>query len=148
MPDFRGFDCDNCGACCRSLIVEADYLDAMREPRLYEVAPDIDHAKFRAGEHCIMLWDTAKKSCPFLVEQPVDGEGPDAQVCGIYQTRPRDCVGVEPGDAKCQQARELRGWPILCDRDGNPPSRNVLGASAEEYELDWTPYYDVDGDGA
>lgn len=50
-------------------------------------------------------------------------------------TRPFACVMVEPGDAKCQQARKKMGLPMLRDRDGNEPSREVLEASCEEYEL-------------
>ena len=134
---FANFACDFCGACCRSLIIEADYVDAMREPRLYEIAADIDHAKFRAGQRCIVLWSTETHACPFLAPA---SDQPGQHLCGIYATRPQCCVAVEAGDAKCQQARELRKLPILCDRDGNPPSREVLDASAEEYELDWTPY--------
>ena len=30
-------ECLRCGACCRSLIVEAELLDALREPRIAEV---------------------------------------------------------------------------------------------------------------
>lgn len=136
MPDFRNFECDNCGACCRKLIVEATYQDAQREPRLYQIASqNLKHEPFRQGEQCINVYDAEKRSCHFL-----DAENK----CGIYPTRPHECVNVEPGDAKCQQAREMEGLPMLCDRDGNPPTLEMMQESAEEYWLDFVPYFAVD----
>ena len=127
---FDNFDCDNCGACCRSLIVEAYDYDARREPRLYEIGRGrgLDRQKLRDGEHCIMLYDPETKACPFL-----DGE---TNLCGIYATRPVACVMVEPGDAKCQQARKMNGLPFLRDSDGKEPTFEMLVASCDEYELD------------
>jgi len=43
---------------------------------------------------------------------------------------------VEAGDAKCQQARRIKGLPFLRDRDGNEPSRELLLELCDEYELD------------
>jgi len=43
---------------------------------------------------------------------------------------------VEAGDAKCQQARRIKGLPFLRDRDGNEPSRELLLESCDEYDLD------------
>lgn len=133
MPDFSNFACDNCGACCRKLIVEPTYVDAMREPRLFQLAsPNLDLQKFRDGEHTIHLWDTERHCCPLL----------DAQNrCTIYATRPQQCVVVEPGDAKCQQARELEGLPILLDQDGKRPSFEAIYESAVRYGLDFIPYW-------
>lgn len=124
---FDRFDCDNCGACCRSLIVEAYDYDARREPKLYEIG-NVDRQALRDGDRSIVLYDTDTRACPFL-----DGE---TNLCGIYATRPVACVMVEPGDAKCQQARKIRGLPMLRDRDGNEPSRELIEASCEYYELD------------
>lgn len=121
------FSCDNCGACCQSLIIEASYHDAMREPKLYEIR-SVDKEKLRTGEHCIMLYDSETKACPFL-----DGT---TKLCGIYPTRPACCVLVEPGDAKCQQARNMMGLPLLRDRNGNEPTIEMLLESCEEYGLE------------
>lgn len=129
---FDNFDCDHCGACCKSLIVEAHDYDARREPRLYQIG-NVDKAKLRTGEHCIMLYDTNTQACPFLDHQ--------TNLCGIYQTRPFACVMVEPGDAKCQQARAMKGLPLLKDRNGNEPAREVLEASCELYEMDIEEIY-------
>lgn len=136
MPDFRNFACDNCGACCRKLILETTYTDARREPRLYQLAsPLLDHEKFRDGSQTIYPWDGERHCCTFL-----DADNR----CTIYATRPHACVFVEPGDAKCQQAREAEGLPILADRDGVPPSAATLEESAEEYGMDFVPYYDIE----
>ena len=127
---FADFECDKCGACCRGLIIEADWCDAQREPRLYEIDPSrpVNRGKLRDGERIILLYDEKKHTCSFL-----DGE---TNVCGIYATRPNVCVMVEAGDAKCQQARQAVGLPLLRDRHGNEPSRDALADSCEDYGLD------------
>ena len=126
MP-FDAFECDNCGACCEGLIVEAYHYDAQREPKLYQIG-NVDRQKLRDGDHCIMLYDTDTKACPFL--------GGENKLCGIYETRPVACVMVEAGDAKCQQARKMKGKKLLRDKHGNEPSRELMEASCEEYGLD------------
>lgn len=123
---FENFRCDNCGACCKLLLVEAGYIDAQREPRLYQIGKPVDKAKLRDGEHCIILWDNTKGGCPFLNE---------SNHCDIYHTRPNECVAVEPGDAKCQQARYMQGLPLLRDVDGNEPSIELLSESCDYYDL-------------
>ena len=100
-------ECDRCGACCAGvLIVEADYLDALREPRLLDadvsgrrVALDVlDDA------HAVLLACGTERPCRFL--------GPD-NLCGIYPTRPNGCVAFEAGSEECQRARRLFGLPPL-----------------------------------
>ncbi len=131
---FLIFECDNCGACCRQLIVEVTYLDALREPRLRDLAPQaIDAEKFRYGEHCIHPWRDG--ACVFL-----EAQGEDKFFCGIYPTRPNECVAVEPGDAKCQQARVAEGLLLLDDRDGNPIDAALLIASCDEYGFEFDAF--------
>ena len=125
---FDNFQCDQCGACCSSLIVEAFDYDARREPRLFQISPDIDREALRAGDACFILYDSETKACPFLDAQTKD--------CGIYATRPVACVMVEAGDAKCQQARRNKGLPLLRDKDGNEPTMEMLEESCEDYDLD------------
>lgn len=124
---FADFECDKCGACCESLWIEAHEYDARREPRLYEIFTG-DREELRAREQCIQLYDDTRRACSFL-----DGE---TKLCGIYQSRPVACVMVEAGDAKCQQARLMKGLPLLRDRSGNEPTIEMLESSCEEYELD------------
>lgn len=124
MP-FENFRCDNCGACCQKLLVEADYIDVQREPRLYDIFTG-DRSKLRNGEQVVMLYDLDKMQCPFLS---------DSCHCSIYSTRPNECVSIEPGDAKCQQARHMKGLPLLRDINGNEPSMDVLSDSCDDYDL-------------
>ena len=98
------YECDQCGACCRGhLIVEADLIDLLREPRLFTADPRL--AGFSLDEAVTDLDDEGKvmllacgteRPCPFL-----DGDNR----CTIYPTRPNECVAMQPGDEQCQEAR-------------------------------------------
>lgn len=100
------YECDRCGACCGgTLIVEAYYLDAIREPRLLDA--DVCGRSTTMDElsdetRCIVL--AANDACRFLV---ADGR------CGIYPTRPNVCVSMEAGDEQCREARGQFGLPPL-----------------------------------
>lgn len=100
------YECDRCGACCRgTLIVEAYYLDAVREPRLLDA--DVTGRRQTMDElsdetRCILL--AANQPCRF---RSVEG------CCTIYPTRPNTCVGMEAGDEQCQEARSRMGLPPL-----------------------------------
>jgi Fe-S-cluster containining protein len=99
--------CDRCGACCNgTLIVEAENLDALREPRLL----DADVSDRRLGlsvlddAHVVLLACGRDHPCRFL--------GAD-NVCGIYPTRPNACVAFEAGSEQCREARAAVGLPPL-----------------------------------
>lgn len=96
------FVCDNCGACCRTKLVDLYELDLLREPQLTGVVqllrePGLD------GEvgylNCL-----ADGACPFLDED---------SHCSIYPTRPSVCVLFEAGSDECQDARRVCGIPPL-----------------------------------
>ena len=100
------YECDCCGACCKgTLIVEANYLDVLREPRLLDA--DVTGRRTALAElaeddgRCILL--AASRPCRFL---SADGH------CTIYPTRPNVCVEMQAGDEQCQQARNQVGLPI------------------------------------
>lgn len=133
MIDFSNFECDQCGACCKNLIVEAYKWDWKREPKIEALREPISRQlSIGIPEHdeCVVLYDAEKRCCPFLDRETCN--------CGIYPTRPVECVMVEAGDAKCQQARRLDGLKLLRDKDGNMPTAEQLRASCEEYGLDMT----------
>lgn len=88
--------CKQCGACCRYWIIEADWLDAIREPRL--LGADCTHAV--SWPKCIVLAAGQNFPCRFL--------GSDNR-CTIYPTRPNVCVGFEPGGEQCLEARRALG---------------------------------------
>lgn len=93
--------CQCCGACCRTLIIEANGLDVIREPRIAEDCPVLD-GNDPGSDPTTWSWSVAVGSyepCPFL-----GSEG-----CSIYPTRPADCVGMEPGGPQCRAARQEEG---------------------------------------
>ena len=100
------YECDRCGASCRgTLIVEAYYLDALRDPRILDAdvtgrKPTLDDLDDECP--CVLL--AAGLPCRFL-----SAEGR----CTIYPTRPNTCVGFEAGDEQCQDARRRSGLPPL-----------------------------------
>ena len=112
------YECDRCGACCRgTLIVEAYYLDALREPRILDA--DVTGRKVTIDDltdddRCILL--AANHSCRFL-----SAEG----CCTIYPTRPNTCVGFEAGDEQCQEPRAKLGLlPLQPSRPSQSPAQN------------------------
>ncbi len=111
------YDCDRCGACCRYLIVEAEHLDALREPRIQTEARLLDgHGRMPLEDAAWGLNRCAPKGgspCVFLG---------DDNTCGIYATRPNVCVNVQAGSYQCQTSRESAGLPRL---DGRPSTHTM-----------------------
>lgn len=116
------YECDQCGACCRKLIIEIEYVDILREPKLRDLKPfrmpeggfvdDDDEPitnpdPFMAGA---MLACGTTRPCPHDA-RTVDGRSH----CEIYPTRPTCCVGFEVGGRQCQEARVLAGLPQLSE---------------------------------
>lgn len=111
------YDCDQCGACCRQFLVEADEIDVLREPRLAQADPH--YAKLTIEETLVQLQDEFRvvlvalpgRPCMFLNDNK----------CSIYPTRPNVCVGMLAGDEQCQEARQREGLlplPPLTDAPG------------------------------
>ena len=98
------YECDRCGACCRgTLIVEADYLDVRREPRLLQcnVGPyKVTKRELEEDGKVVLLACGLDKPCTCL--------GPDNR-CTAYPTRPQACVAFEAGSRQCQEARAKLG---------------------------------------
>jgi Fe-S-cluster containining protein len=110
MSKAKAYECDGCGLCCRSLIVEADALDVLREPAINERCnqPIKGRLALSVFEVCWHLYDPQTKACPFLGE---------SNRCGIYPTRPNTCVGFQAGGRKCQELRADHGLaPLLPKR--------------------------------
>ena len=104
------YECDQCGACCQGpLIVQADWIDVVREPRLKDA--DRHYQDQKLDKVLEMLEDGMRvvtlacgQACPFLSAE---------KTCSIYPTRPNDCVAMQAGDEQCQQARADAGLPPL-----------------------------------
>ena len=113
------FECDRCGACCKgTLIVEADDIDVMRQPRLVEADPHyagqkagevIKRLQNEVGRNLLLACGTIRP-CPFLGSE---------NLCSIYPTRPNACVMMQAGDEQCQNARREVGLPELRPLDSD-----------------------------
>ena len=100
------FECDKCGACCKGhLIVEADDLDVMREPRLIDAD---EHHCGKSVEEVISEIVTDWKAVILACGTPCSFLASDNQ-CSIYPTRPNCCVGMQAGDEQCQESRAAEG---------------------------------------
>ena len=97
--------CKNCGLCCEYLLVEADAVDVLREPRIEEKYPlGKRHVSLPILEACWVL-SAPGKPCAFLTRK---------KRCSIYPTRPQACVAFLPRSPKCQELRGEYGMvPVL-----------------------------------
>ena len=99
------YKCDNCGLCCRHLLVEADWSDVLRDPRIAQECPNLGAKHVPLLEQYWLLSSEGKGgACPFLG---------DDQKCGIYPTRPGACVTFAAGSTKCQELRAEAGLPLV-----------------------------------
>jgi len=114
------YECDKCGACCKgSLLIEADDLDVLREPRLIEADP---HHAGKPVQQIMHEIQTEWKAVLLACGSPCAFLGAD-NTCTIYPTRPNACVGMQAGDEQCQNARAEQGLsPLLPVADAPPPT--------------------------
>jgi Fe-S-cluster containining protein len=115
------YECDKCGACCKgSLIIEADDLDVLREPRLIDA--DRHHAG-KSVDQMVHEIQTEWKAILLACGSPCLFLGTDNR-CSIYPTRPNVCVGMQAGDEQCQEARAAVCLPPLLPVDDTLPAPN------------------------
>lgn len=99
------YKCDQCGLCCKKLLIEVDCLDVLREPKIADRCVHLDGGKTHPLPILDTMWSLAcVKPCPFLDE---------GNSCSIYPTRPGVCVSFQAGQAKCQELRRAAGLPEL-----------------------------------
>lgn len=98
------YECDLCGACCRTWRILVSDEDAAREPRIAA------ESKKLPANQSDSLWSFQlfplpfRESCGFLKED---------NRCDIYETRPRVCRTFTAGTDRCQEARHLNNLPPL-----------------------------------
>lgn len=98
------FECDGCGACCRTFPVFASTSDADREPRIATEGRTLP-AHLATDRWSYQLHPLPfHESCCFL-----DGD----RRCTIYPTRPDVCRAFPAGGEQCQAARVRVGLPPL-----------------------------------
>jgi Fe-S-cluster containining protein len=102
------YECDHCGACCKApLIVEADILDVLREPRLIDADPC-----HRGKTVLQMVEEMEDEMKAVILPSPCSFLSAENK-CNIYPTRPNCCVGLQPGDEQCQESRAAAGLEPL-----------------------------------
>jgi Fe-S-cluster containining protein len=110
-PHPSTFQCDLCGACCRTLLVDIEHVDVVREPCL------LQHARLYDAGITADEWDRDYMlACPW---QPCGLLGPDNH-CTIYPTRPNCCVAFQAGSEQCQEARKSVGLAPLAPKGAAP----------------------------
>ena len=99
------YECDGCGACCRSdFLVLASDGDARREPRIAVEGRRLPASQV-TGEYAYRLHPLPfLEACCFL-----DGDNR----CAIYASRPEVCRRFAAGCEQCQAARRRHGLPLL-----------------------------------
>ena len=104
------YACDRCGACCLGhLLVEADLVDLLREPRLLTADQErlgwsFDAAVRDLEDEDRSLLVAGGIRCPFLGAE---------NRCSVYPTRPTACVAMQAGGEQCQQVRHEAGLSVL-----------------------------------
>lgn len=112
------YECDRCAACCAFPIIEIDYIDFLREPRLRDVVKPF---KVPEGQHIVDDNDEPiENQDPYMAggllgcgkTMPCPMLGAD-KLCTIYPSRPNCCVGFQAGSELCQESRVAHGLPRL-----------------------------------
>lgn len=102
----RYHDCLRCGACCRSLILEAGADDARWEPRIAAECLRLDGGGEVPPEEVEYSLNEPGRggACHFLT-RAADGRA----ACAIHASRPEMCAAFVPGGAYCRRLREEGG---------------------------------------
>ncbi|MFN4896722.1 MAG: YkgJ family cysteine cluster protein [Pseudomonadota bacterium] len=104
--DLTQYDCDCCGACCKTFPVLVSIGDAQREPRIKDEARRLPDWQ-RSDE-----WEYQLHPLPFLSACPFLGAN---NHCAVYPTRPDPCRRFSAGSAECLAARARVGLePLRC----------------------------------
>lgn len=98
--DSPSYECDGCGACCKTFPIYVSWTDAEREPRIHEEGRERE-PWLGTPEQAIQLYPLPfLETCCFL---------DSADRCGIYANRPEVCRTFAAGSAQCQEARARQG---------------------------------------
>ena len=94
------YECDGCGACCRTFPIFAAETDAVREPRIVQEGRKLSDSLGSPTWRYQLFLLPFHQACCFLNE---------SQRCTIYETRPDVCRTFTAGSTQCQEARERSG---------------------------------------
>lgn len=86
------FECQNCGRCCREMIINICYSDIIRwnKQKRWDILREVvwlnNYPRKNTGGFYIHKTVTAPKGpCPFLITNNGSGS------CGIHETKPKTC---------------------------------------------------------
>ncbi len=100
--------CFDCGLCCKSLIIEIDHVDVVREAKLLPVVTLLDgHGMIKYDSDWEKQYSLAcgrNMPCKLLSE---------GNQCTIYATRPTCCVMFEVGGEHCNELRDDHGLKLI-----------------------------------
>ena len=105
------YECDGCGACCRTWRVLVSEEDAQREPRIAQESKLLPEHVRSPGWDYLLFPLPFHEGCCFLRAD---------QRCDIYDTRPRVCRDFAAGSQRCQEARAHAGLDPLQLGSGLP----------------------------
>jgi Fe-S-cluster containining protein len=95
--------CQQCGACCSAFRVSFYWAEAVQRG-----LPDSFMEKVHAHLACMAGTNRPTPQCLAL-----QGQVGKQVNCLVYQARPSPCREVQPGDAKCNEARVRHGLDPL-----------------------------------
>lgn len=98
------FECDGCGACCRTFSIFAARSDAEREPRIKTESLALPEHVEGPGFAYKLFPLPFLEACCFLDSQ---------DRCDVYATRPDVCRDFDAGSEQCQDARSRQGLSRL-----------------------------------
>ena len=111
------YECDACGACCRTFPIFASTRDAESEPRIRDEGRRLNPWLATPEWEYQLFPLPFQEACCFL-----NGDNR----CTIYATRPDVCRQFEAGSDQCQEARRQCGLPLLPVKGHQEPEK-VLG---------------------
>lgn len=127
MPDLAADPdqdpCQRCGACCATYRVSFYWADADAHG-----LPAALTQPLTPWHACMAGTQAREPRCVAL-----DGDIGRAVACRVYGQRPSPCRELQPGEDKCQRARQRHALPPLAWRDGivlPGAAPGTLGASA------------------
>lgn len=95
----RNRRCQQCGWCCRSLILDCNQADARREPRIAKECKELKPDEY--GRHWDLNDSCKKYACHFLTKEGL---------CEIHRSKPLMCRRFAPNtDARCQHTTCEKG---------------------------------------
>lgn len=104
--------CQQCGACCAHFRVSFYWVEAslrgLNDSDIEKVAPHLA---------CMAGTNRPEPRC-----QALEGTIGQRVACTLYAKRPSPCRELQPGDEKCNRARQRYGLSPL---DFEPPHRNA-----------------------